>query len=112
MTTELDRSKEIQKITGLSPTNFSDLIRAAQLVSDPGGGIFGKSVHPDWDFLGVSSGVADNLRTLGQRYRFSLPHISPAVIWDQLAPETRSWMIENRNYLWQFEELFPALDED
>jgi hypothetical protein len=29
-----------------------------------------------------------------------------------LIPETRSWVIENKDNLWKIEEAFPALDED
>ncbi len=112
MAKKTDRSTEIQAITGLSSTHFADLIRTAQLMADPGGGISGRWPQPNWEALGVPCGVVENLRELGHRYQYRLPHISPSIIWDQLTPESRSWVIDNRTNLWQFEELFPALDED
>jgi len=112
MKSESNRSREIEAVTGLSATHFADLIRTAQLICDPGGGVFGRFVQPDWISFGVSPGVVENLRSLGEKYQFELPHIAPEIVWEQLTPESRSWAIENRNVLWQFEELFPALDED
>jgi hypothetical protein len=34
------------------------------------------------------------------------------VIWGKLTTETRIWFLENKDQLWQFEEILPALDED
>ena len=112
MKPESDKSREIQEVTGLSATNFADLIRTAQLISDPAGGVSGRFYQPDWDGLEIPSGVVEDLKALGRKYQYELPHIAPESIWEQLTPESRSWVIENRNILWQFEELFPALDED
>lgn len=108
----LTRSQEIQQLTGLKPTNFADLIRVAQLVYDPGGGVSGKVVEVDWQDFGIPDRVADNLRLLGQRYQYESPHVPIDVVWEQLTPETRSWLMANRKNLWEIEESFPALDED
>ncbi|NJL00609.1 MAG: hypothetical protein HC838_10080 [Spirulinaceae cyanobacterium RM2_2_10] len=107
-----DKSREIQDITGLSATNFADLVRTAQLISDPGGGVSGKISQPDWEGLEIPPGVVENLKALGSKYQYELPHIEPEIVWEQLTPESRSWVIENKNILWEFEELFPPLDED
>lgn len=107
-----DRSREIQAITGLSATHFADLIRTAQLISDPSGGVLGRYPEMDWDRFNIPPGVVQDLKALGKRYQHNLPHIAPELIWEQLTPESRSWVIDNRTVLWQFEELFPALDED
>lgn len=112
MDTGSAKSKQIQAITGLNSTQFADLIRTAQLIADPGGGVSGRSMQPDWDMLEVPPGVVKNLEALGKLYQYELPHIAPDEVWSQLTPETRSWVIDNKNMLWQFEELFPALDED
>jgi hypothetical protein len=56
--------------------------------------------------------VTENLKSLGQEYRYASPHVPIEKIWSQLTPESRIWFIENKNELWRFEEAFPALDED
>ncbi len=104
--------KEIQQITGLNATHFSDLIRVAQLIYDPGGGVSGRVFDVDWLTFGISNDVAQNLRRLGKKYQYDLPNIPIDQIWEQLAPETRSWFMANKSILWQIEESFPALDED
>ena len=38
-----ERIQEIQQITGLRPTHFADLVRVAQLIYDPSGGVFRNS---------------------------------------------------------------------
>jgi len=106
------RAGEIQEVTGLKPTHFADLIRVAQLIYDPTGGVFGRVVQVDWIDFEIPEAVVDNLRSLGQKYQYDLPHAEIDVIWDDLAPETRSWFIANRSNLWKIEESFPALDED
>jgi hypothetical protein len=42
-----ERIREIQQITGLRPTHFADLVRVAQLIYDPSGGVSGKVVEVD-----------------------------------------------------------------
>ncbi len=106
------RVQEIQQITGLRPTHFADLIRVAQLIYDPTGGIFGKVVEVNWLDFGIPLGVTENLRSLGKKYRYESPHIDLDLVWAQLTPETRSWFIANQSVLWEIEEAFPALDED
>ncbi|VEP15252.1 conserved hypothetical protein [Hyella patelloides LEGE 07179] len=106
------RIREIQQITGLRPTHFADLIRVAQLIYDPSGGVSGKIVEVDWLTFGIPRGVAGNLRSLGQQYQYESPHVSPDLVWDELTPETRSWFIAHKSILWEIEESFPALDED
>lgn len=109
---ESEKSIQIQHVTGLKLRHFADLMRVAQLICDPSGGVPGRHTQVAWEDLGLPSSVVENLRALGQKYRYASPHLAIEVIWEQLTPETRSWMIENRKHLWQLEELFPALDED
>jgi hypothetical protein len=107
-----DRIQKIQQITGLKPTHFADLIRVAQIIDDPNGGVFGRVVEVNWLDFGIPEGVTANLRSLGKKYRYESPHVLIDLIWEQLTPETRSWFIANKSVLWQIEEAFPALDED
>lgn len=107
-----DRVREIQAITGLRATHFADLIRVAQLIYDPSGGIASRVVKVNWLDFGIPRQVANNLRSLGRQYQYESPHVSPDLVWEQLTPETRSWFIANQSSLWEIEESFPALDED
>lgn len=107
-----ERVREIQQITGLRPTHFADLIRVAQLIYDPSGGVSGKVVEVDWLDFSITEGVAANLRSLGKKYQYESPHVSLDLVWSELTPETRSWFIANKSVLWEIEEAFPALDED
>ncbi len=106
------RAQKIQQIAGLKPTHFADLIRVAQLIYDPRGGISSRVVRVNWLDFGISETVAENLRSLGQKYQYELPHIDADLVWDELTPETRSWLIAHKSILWEIEESFPALDED
>ena len=106
------RIQEIQQITGLRPTHFADLVRVAQLIYDPSGGVSGKVVEVDWLNFGIPRKVADNLRSLGKKYQYESPHVELDFVWDELTPETRSWFIAHKSILWEIEESFPALDED
>ncbi len=56
--------------------------------------------------------MAENLKSLGQQYQYASPHVPGDIIWSQLTPETRIWFLNRKDELWQFEEAFPALDED
>jgi hypothetical protein len=103
---------EIQKLTGLQPKHFADLVRASQLVFDPTGGIVGRHLNMDWSMFGLSPHIVDNLRQLGQKYQYSSPHVPMEIIWVQLTAETRSWFMDHKNILWQIEEALPPLDED
>lgn len=103
---------EIQRLTGLQPKHFADLIRTAQLVYDPTSGLSGRLIQVNWNSFGISQTVVEDLRKLGERYRYSSPYVAIEAVWRQISPETRSWFIENRNHLWRLEETFPALDED
>ncbi len=107
-----ERIREIQQITGLRPTHFADLVRVAQLIYDPSGGVSGKIVDVNWSNFGIPQEVAANLRSLGKKYQYESPHVSPDLVWDQLTPQTRSWFIGHKSILWEIEEEFPALDED
>ena len=62
-----ERIQEIQQITGLRPTHFADLVRVAQLIYDPSGGVSGKIVEVDWLNFGIPRKVADNLRSRSAR---------------------------------------------
>ncbi len=70
-----ERVQEIQRITGLRPTHFADLIRVAQLIYDPSGGVFGKVVEVNWLDFGIPRSVAENLCSLGKKYRYESPHV-------------------------------------
>ncbi|MEO1350863.1 MAG: hypothetical protein AAFW84_18975 [Cyanobacteria bacterium J06635_15] len=107
-----ERVREIQQITGLRPTHFADLIRVAQLIYDPRGGVLSRVVRVNWLDFDIPRGVAENLRSLGQKYQYESPHVDLDLVWDELTPETRSWFIANKSLLWEIEESFPALDED
>ncbi|MGF1521735.1 MAG: hypothetical protein ACFBSF_05375 [Leptolyngbyaceae cyanobacterium] len=107
-----DPVREIQQITGLRPTHFADLVRVAQLIYDPSGGIANRIVQVNWLDFGVPSTVAENLSAIGQKYQYESPHVRIDLVWNQLTPETRSWFIASKSELWQIEEAFPALDED
>ncbi|MEA5618126.1 hypothetical protein VB711_09800 [Cronbergia sp. UHCC 0137] len=112
MSQQPKKSIEIQEIIGLKPQHFADLIRASQLIFDPTAGMTGRNLKVNWEDFGVPDAVADNLKELGQEYQYSSPHIPIEVIWSKLTTESRIWFIENKDKLWQFEEIFPALDED
>ena len=107
-----ERVREIQQITGLRPTHFADLIRVAQLIYDPCGGVASRVVKVNWLDFGIPKRVAENLRSLGKKYQYESPHVDLDLVWEELTPETRSWFIANRSILWEIEESFPALDED
>ncbi|ACK71078.1 conserved hypothetical protein [Gloeothece citriformis PCC 7424] len=112
MTDQKEEILDIEQKTGLKRRHFADLIRVAQIISDPSGGVARPSLSVDWSFYGISEPVAENLSSLGQRYQYASPHIPIHVVWPQLTPETRSWFIAHKNELWQIEEAFPARDED
>ncbi|MBD2294361.1 hypothetical protein H6G06_12915 [Anabaena sphaerica FACHB-251] len=112
MSQEPKKSLQIQEIIGLKPQHFADLIRTAQLVFDPCAGLSGRNLKVDWEDFGIPRDVADNLREIGQEYQYASPYIPPEVVWGKLTTESRIWFIENKDSLWRFEEIFPALDED
>ena len=112
MTINKERIQEIQEITGLRPTHFADLIRVAQLIYDPSGGVASRTVRVNWSEFGIPKEVAANLRSLGKKYQYESPHVAINLVWDELTPETRSWFIAHKSLLWEIEESFPALDED
>jgi len=109
-----DQSPSAQPIpdAGLRASHFADLVRVAQLVYDPSGGLSGRSVTVDWQSFGLPDAVVIDLKILGQRYQFASPHIPADVIWEQLTPASRKWFIANRTVLAELEEAFPARDED
>lgn len=107
-----EKALQILQSTGLKPKHFADLIRAAQLVADPGAGVSGRKVGVDWSSFGVPLEVVANLLALGEKYRYASPYLPVEEVWEQLAPHTRTWFMENRDTVWQFEEYFPPLDED
>lgn len=112
MSQEHNESFHVQEITGLKPKHFADLVRAAQLIFDPTAGVSGRNIEVDWHEFGIPHDVTDNLKLLGEEYQYASPHVPVEIIWSKLTPETRIWFIENKDRLWQFEEVFPALDED
>ena len=66
----------------------------------------------DWKTIGIPIGVVNNLRAIGKKYQYASPYIPIDIIWEQLNPESRNWMIENKRSFWKLEEYFPARDED
>ncbi|MBE9052178.1 hypothetical protein IQ243_17455 [Nostocales cyanobacterium LEGE 11386] len=112
MSQEHNESLNIQQIASLKPKHFADLIRAAQLIFDPTAGLSGRHIEVDWQNFGIPHNVEKNLKALGQQYQYASPHIPSDIIWSQLTAETRIWFLDNKDELWRFEEVFPALDED
>lgn len=107
-----DKSLQIQEISKLKSIHFADLIRAAQIIFDPGKGVSGVHREVDWQEFGIPDDVAQNLKALGYEYRYASPHVPVEDIWSKLTPQTRVWFMENKDRLWRIEEAFPALDED
>ncbi|MBH8573079.1 hypothetical protein I8752_08635 [Nostocaceae cyanobacterium CENA369] len=112
MSQEHNESLQIQQLASLKPKHFADLVRAAQIIFDPAAGLSGRHIDVDWQDFGVPREVAENLKSLGEQYQYASPHVPGDVIWSQLTPETRIWFLNHKDELWQFEEAFPALDED
>ncbi|YAF96350.1 MAG: hypothetical protein AB3A66_01275 [Nodularia sp. CChRGM 3473] len=112
MSQEHNESLNIQQIASLKPKHFADLVRAAQLIFDPTAGLSGRHIEVDWQNFGIPYDVEKNLKALGQQYQYASPHIPSDIIWSQLTSETRIWFLDNKDELWRFEEVFPALDED
>jgi hypothetical protein len=112
MSQEHNESLQIEQISDLKPRHFADLIRAAQLIFDPAAGIVGSYIEVDWQEFGIPLDVEENLRLLGQKYRYACPDIPGTIIWEQLTPASRNWFLQNKDELWRFEEAFPPLDED
>ncbi|MGB8701418.1 MAG: hypothetical protein WCD18_18545 [Thermosynechococcaceae cyanobacterium] len=98
--------------TGLRASHFADLVRVAQMVYDPSGGLSGRNLSVDWQSFGLPDAVVVDLKILGQTYQFASPHIAPDVLWAQLTPASRKWFIEHRTELAELEETFLARDED
>ncbi len=105
-------SSQLIPEAGLRASHFADLVRLAQIVYDPSGGLSGRSIVVDWASIGLPEAIVIDLKILGQRYQFASPHISPDVIWEQLTPASRKWFVENRTLLAELEETFLARDED
>ncbi|QSJ19325.1 hypothetical protein JYQ62_11735 [Nostoc sp. UHCC 0702] len=112
MSQEHNEQLQIQQLASLKPKHFADLIRAAQLIFDPTAGLSGRHIEVDWQEFGIPRDVEENLKSLGQEYRYASPHVPGDIIWGQLTPEARIWFLNHKDELWQFEEIFPALDED
>ncbi len=105
-------STVLLQTTGLRELHFADLIRVAQLIADPSGGLSGRSVQVDWESFGITTAVYTDLFQLGRHYLYASPNIPPIEIWPKLTPITRAWLIENRKLLASLESAFPARDED
>ena len=112
MSQDPQQSPPIQEIIGLKPQHFADLIRSAQLIFDPTAGVTGRNVRIDWQDFGVPNNIEANLKILGEEFQYASPHVPVDIIWGKLTTETRIWFLENKDRLWQFEEMLPALDED
>ncbi|MFM7425314.1 MAG: hypothetical protein ACKO7W_10050 [Elainella sp.] len=104
-------SSQLVPEAGLRASHFADLVRLAQIVYDPSGGLSGRAMAVDWRAF-LPEAVVIDLKILGQRYQFASPHVSPDVIWEQLSPASRKWFIANRTSLAELEETFLARDED
>ena len=112
MSQEPQKSPQIQELIGLKPQHFADLIRAAQLIFDPTAGVTGRNVRINWEDFCIPQNIEDNLRIIGEEFQYASPHVPVVFIWGKLTTETRIWFLENKEQLWQFEEILPALDED
>ncbi|MEM8602800.1 MAG: hypothetical protein AAGF24_03050 [Cyanobacteria bacterium P01_H01_bin.121] len=106
-----DRSPNRNEFT-LNPQHFADLIRTAQLIYDPSGGLSGRKIEVRWEAFGIPTEVEADLRIFGEQHRFASPYLPPEQVWAELTPLTRAWFLENRRTLWRFEEIFAAYDED
>ncbi|MCU0569774.1 MAG: hypothetical protein MUF49_24770 [Oculatellaceae cyanobacterium Prado106] len=95
----------------LHPRHFADLVRLSQVIYNPAGGLRG-AVKVDWQEFGISLAIEEDLRSLGQKYWYSVAQIPPDEVWRNLSVESRTWFIDNKNRLWQIEEAFPPGDED
>ena len=105
-------SPQVIPEAGLRISHFADLIRFAQIVYDPSGGLSGRPLVVNWQSVGLPEAVVIDLKILGQRHQLASPHLSPDLIWEQLTPATRQWFIKNRTLLAELEETFLARDED
>jgi len=112
MERDYQKAEEITKLTGLEAKHFADLIRAAQLVYDPSMGVAGRKVLVEWESFNISDAVADNLSELGKKYQYASPHVPMEFVWEELNAETRSWLIDFKDSLWELEEVLAPLDED
>ena len=112
MSEDPHKSPEIQEVIGLKPQHFADLVRAAQLIFDPTAGVTGRNVKIDWQDFGIPRNIEDNLRIIGEEFQYASPHVPADIIWGKLTTESRIWFLKNKDQLWQFEEILPALDED
>ncbi len=112
MSQENENALPVSDLSKLKLVHFADLIRAAQLIYDPGKGVSGVFREVNWSEFGIPNEVAENLKHLGKEYQYSSPHIPVEDIWSKLNLETRVWFLENKDNLWEIEEFFPALDED
>ncbi len=112
MSQDPQQSPPIQEIIGLKPQHFADLIRSAQLIFDPTAGVTGRNVRIDWQDFGVPNNIEANLKILGEEFQYASPHVPVDIVWGKLTTETRIWFLENKDRLWQFEEMLTALDED
>lgn len=107
-----DFSTEAIPDTGLRASHFADLVRFAQMVYDPSGGLSGRSLLVNWTAFGIPEVVVIDLIMLGKQYQLRMPDIAPDVIWSKISQATREWFIENRTMLADLEEIFLARDED
>ena len=112
MSQENENALPIFELSKLKAVHFADLIRAAQLIYDPGKGVSGVLREVNWREFGIPNEVTENLKSLGREYQYASPHVPVEDIWSKLTPLTRIWFFENKDNLWQIEEFFPALDED
>lgn len=112
MERDYQKAEEITKLTGLEAKHFADLMRTAQLVYDPSMGVAGRTVKVKWETFKISDAVIENLSELGKKYQYASPHVPMENIWEELKVETRSWFIDNKEKLWELEEVLAPLDED
>jgi len=78
----------IEELYKLKPVHFADLIRAAQLIYDPGKGVTGIERDIDWNQFGIPDNVAENLQLLGEEFQYSSPHAPVAVSYTHLTLPT------------------------
>jgi hypothetical protein len=70
---EHSSSSQLIPQAGLRSSHFADLIRLAQIVYDPSGGLSGRSLTVNWPAFGLPEPVFIDLKILGHRYQFASP---------------------------------------
>ena len=109
MSQENENALPIFELSKLKAVHFADLIRAAQLIYDPGKGVSGISREVNWREFGIPNEVAENLKYLGREYQYASPHIPVEDIWSKLTPLTRIWFLKTKRICGKSKNFSPLL---